>query len=107
MTSRCRWARYRRLHGPKGKRVHSYVPEWQVNAVLGLSSEEMGTFQYPALQSDVRQSWASPKVSRQSSIRGKGYESRSVRSFNFRYSMQIRSLPSDLGMRTTGLAHSL
>jgi len=79
-----RWKVVGALHRPKGRRVHWYVPQWQVNAVLGLSSPAMGICQYPALQSNVEKNWSSPQESRQSSIRGNGYESRTVRSFNCR-----------------------
>jgi len=72
------------LNRPNGRRVHWYVPQWQVNAVLGLSSSSMGICQYPAFQSNVEKNWTSPKESRQSSVRGSGYESRTVRSFNYR-----------------------
>jgi len=64
--------------------VHWHVPQWQVNAVLCLSFSAMGICQYPALQSNVDKNWASSKGSRQSSIRGNEYESRTVRSFNCR-----------------------
>jgi len=79
-----RWKVAGAFHSPKGGRVHWYVPQWQVNAALGISSSAMGIYQYPALQSNVEKNWASPKESRQSSIRGSGHESRTVRSFNCR-----------------------
>ena len=79
-----RWKVAGALHRPKGRRVHWYVPQWQVNAVFGLSYSAMRICQYPALQSNVEKNWASPKEWRQSSIRGNGYESLIVRSFNCR-----------------------
>jgi len=72
------------LHRPKGRRLHSFVPQWQVNAVLGLSFSAMGICQYQPLQSNVETNWASPQESTQLSIPGNGYEPRTVRSFKCR-----------------------
>ena len=46
---------------------------WLVKAVFSMSSGAVGTCQYPALQSSVEKTRASPSESMQSSIRGMGY----------------------------------
>jgi len=79
-----RWKVAGVLHRPKGRPVHGDVPQWQVNAVVGLSSSAMGICQYPEFQSNVEKNLASPKESRQSSIRGNGFESLTAHSFNCR-----------------------
>jgi len=48
-------------HMPKGDGAQFYVPQWQMNAVLGLSVSTMGICQYPALQSSVDNTCASLK----------------------------------------------
>jgi len=75
-----RWKVAGALHRQNGRRVHWYIPQCQVNAVLGLSSSARGICHYPALQSNVEKNCASPKESGQSSILGNGYESRTERS---------------------------
>ena len=57
---------------PKAIFRYSYVPMWQVKAVLLMSSGAMGICQYPALQLSVEKTRASPSESMQSSIRGMG-----------------------------------
>jgi len=71
--SKPRWKVAGALYRPNGRRVHWYVPQWQVNAVFGLSSSDREICQYPALQFNVEKNCASPEESRQSSIRGTVY----------------------------------
>lgn len=59
--------------------------------------------QLPALQSDVDQTCASPRVSRHSSICEIGYASLALSSLNFRESLQNRGSSPGLGTLTTVL----
>jgi len=70
--SRARWKIAGAFVRPKAIFRYSYEPMWQVKAVLPTSSGGMGICQYPALQSSVQKTRASPSESMQSSIRGMG-----------------------------------
>jgi len=61
------------LQNPKGRRTHCHAPERHVNAFRCISSSATGIFQWPASQSSVENTLASPRESMHSSILGLGY----------------------------------
>eukprot|EP00961_Rhodomonas_salina_P207167 2796194-Rhodomonas_salina.2 len=52
---------------------HSWWPYWVLNAVFSTSLGAILTCQYPDLRSSLEKYLAFPSLSRQSSIRGRGY----------------------------------
>jgi len=72
ITTNACWKVAGALVKPKGIDHQCYIPQCVVNAVFSWSSLRPGTFQYPAVQSRDVNTWAPPKESRESFIRGTG-----------------------------------
>ena len=96
------------LHSLKGILSHSYKPMLpNVKAVYCLDSSSVGTCQNPELRSKVEQ-WAAPaRLSRVLQMRGKGWESFTVRALSLLKSMQKRSDLSFFLTKTTALYQGL
>ena len=78
-----------------------------VNAVNGLLSSSILTFQYPNIRSSEENHWDPCKLSSVSSIWGNKYASLMVQLFSFLRSTQNLRLLSFFWTRTTALAHGL
>ena len=69
------------LFCPNGMRFYSYVSKFVVNFVLSRPLDAKRIYQYPKLESRVLKTFASPRLSINSSILGIWYASRTVMAF--------------------------
>ena len=87
---------------PKGITLKWKSPYWFQNAVFSLSSGCIGTCQYPLERSSVENHTDPCNASKDSSMRGSGYESLIVKEFTNLKSTHVRRDPSFFVTRTRG-----